>query len=954
MLHKLSNRLSLRLTIQTLIFSLAFLAASSVAAQATTIIVNTGGQPVEGPSANDGLCSLAEAIWNINATGRPWTDCARAGSGSPRPQNEIIIDSSVGEIVLDRVLRLEQPALIRGPSPEDKTVIRPSDPTSSNGGMIIETVLNNPKDFELRNLRFQEFTKTYGVSELDFPCGVENGGALCVMFSGYNHSLTLRDVEFVNNSTEDNVSSFRAGGAVAIYYTGPSTDPDRPDVLIENTLFDNNFALDSGGALQLTEVKASLQNVKAVNNRTGRGSGAAISARNVPRLTINRSTLMDNEETDGEGAAIWFEGGKNLFIFNSLILDNIAYDLINGALIPNRGAVVRAAGYFAGPPANVILGNVEIGSNAGAGVLLKKTNAIITTSTIHGNLFDSTSGVDLSGAGISIEDSTLDLVNSTIVDNLGRVGGIDARASTLNLNHVTVADNRVSASPETGGIRLDNTSTANLDGTLLAGNPGASGNATVVGGSTLNAYSSQFGDSAVEINGTNAANAFSNVSSLDPIQDMGCTTQAGYSVGARCVRLAPLAAGAVALDRSDPATLLTSDQRGSLFTRATGGGNLPDIGAHELQPPIISIDPNTTTSFNEGSSGITPFPFTLLRNGDTRDISFANWNVFGEGAFPATVPDFNATSGSAFFDIGDSSTIVNVGVVGDLIVENNEGFRLALAALTNGVQGTNNTRSATIINDDALLPAALVSMSPVAINLVEGNFLIGSEQRFRITRSQVLGGICSFQVELSAVGPAGVSDEDFINRSLGTTTVAMESGQEFFDYVVQVRGDGVYEGDEAYRVELINPSGCFIDNTAASVDALIVDDESLYRVDANLASQPEGNSGITPFTFEVSRAGFIADSGSVNWEVIGFGGQPASADDFAGDEFPAGTALFLPGSDSFFISVDVVGDTIGEDDEQFAVVLTNASGGEIGVGEAVSTILNDDSTSDKIFSDRFE
>ncbi len=937
---------------------------------ATPIVVDTNSFATVLPGETDGLCSLREAIGNVNGWGGAvqYPDCLPPPNNGATETAVIQIQSGIGTINATGAIILRESVKIIGPSPTDKAIITSTSTTGTTGLFNIFPNARASEEFEFRNLRIENIRKTETAL---VPSGCRDGGAaICGVLQKSSGTVRVIDSEFFFNR------ALRAGGSptqnssggAALNILGSRLLPITPSVLIEGSTFHGNESNTSVSAVVTTSVDVVIQNsLFSVN--TGPGGAVAVVGpledSDGSNVTINRSSFIGNESTGGATGALALFNIKTALITNSRFTNNLVY-ATPSASIPNRRHTIRVAGPSEiganAPRTFLIMANNEISDNSAGGLQLEEVDATVSSITVFNNRH--IGGAPGSGTGIDLLSSALDLRNSTIVGNRSPssgpgefgVGGVAAFASTLNFEHVTISGNDTQGAPGAGGLFLSDGSVATFSGTLLADNSffASNGNVVVEPGSTLNIRSSQFGDDPSEINGTNSGNAFNDIAGLDPLQDMGCTVSAGHSSDSRCVRLAPLAPGATALDRSDPSTSLTSDQRGSLFTRATGGGNLPDIGAHELQPPIISIDPNTTTSFNEGSSGITPFPFTLLRNGDTRDISFANWNVFGEGAFPATVPDFNATSGSAFFDIGDSSTIVNVGVVGDLILENNEGFRLALAALTNGVPGSNNTRTATIINDDALLPAAFVSIAPVAINLVEGNFLIGSEQRFRITRSQVLGGICSFQVELSAVGPAGVSDEDFSNRSLGTTTVTMESGQEFFDYVVQVRGDGLYEGDEAYRVELINPSGCFIDNTAASVDALIIDDESLYRVDANLASQPEGNTGITPFTFEVSRAGFIADSGSVNWEVVGFGGQPASADDFTGGVFPAGTALFLPGSDSFLITIDVVGDTVGEADEQFAVVLTNPSGGEIGVGEAVSTILNDDSTSDKIFSDRFE
>ena len=60
---------------------------------------------------------------------------------------------------------------------------------------------------------------------------------------------------------------------------------------------------------------------------------------------------------------------------------------------------------------------------------------------------------------------------------------------------------------------------------------------------------------------------------------------------------------------------------------------------------------------------------------------------------------------------------------------------------------------------------------------------------------------------------------------------------------------------------------------------------TLSIVAAN-ASQNEGNNGITPFTFTVTRTGSTTDASSANYAVTGSGTNPATAADFTGAAFP--------------------------------------------------------------------
>ncbi|WP_170303434.1 malectin domain-containing carbohydrate-binding protein [Reyranella soli] len=112
------------------------------------------------------------------------------------------------------------------------------------------------------------------------------------------------------------------------------------------------------------------------------------------------------------------------------------------------------------------------------------------------------------------------------------------------------------------------------------------------------------------------------------------------------------------------------------------------------------------------------------------------------------------------------------------------------------------------------------------------------------------------------------------------------------------------------------------------------------------ASRNEGNSGGTPFTFNVTRGGSTAAASTVAFAVAGTGTNPATAADFTGGAFPTGTVSFAVGETTKIITVNVAGDNTVEPNKNFAVTLANATAGTaIGTATASGTILNDDSAS---------
>ncbi|HEX3125732.1 MAG TPA: Calx-beta domain-containing protein [Thermoanaerobaculia bacterium] len=105
--------------------------------------------------------------------------------------------------------------------------------------------------------------------------------------------------------------------------------------------------------------------------------------------------------------------------------------------------------------------------------------------------------------------------------------------------------------------------------------------------------------------------------------------------------------------------------------------------------------------------------------------------------------------------------------------------------------------------------------------------------------------------------------------------------------------------------------------------------------------QPEGNSGSTPFVFEVSLS--APSTGTV---TVSFSTRNGTAQ--AGSDYVAasGSLTFAPGEVTKPVTVQVTGDTTVEDIEVFFVDLSNAAGATIGDTEGLGRIFNDDISED--------
>ena len=149
--------------------------------------------------------------------------------------------------------------------------------------------------------------------------------------------------------------------------------------------------------------------------------------------------------------------------------------------------------------------------------------------------------------------------------------------------------------------------------------------------------------------------------------------------------------------------------------------------------------------------------------------------------------------------------------------------------------------------------------------------------------------------------------------------------------------------DGAGNMKFLNPSDTPALSSATFEVLNSASQSAVFSVEPAQASQVEGQSGTTPFTFTITRTGDTGSADSVSWSVAGSGANPASASDFAGNALPSGTVSFAVGETSKTVTVNVAGDAVVESSEGFAVTLSNPStGATLGTASAIGAIRNDD------------
>ena len=393
----------------------------------------------------------------------------------------------------------------------------------------------------------------------------EFGGAIFVDSSITGISVTIERSTFVENEATN-------GSGGALYIIGGRSGGPGPVVTITDSVLNDNFATDLGGAIF-----------------NGGGSGGDSSG---GVLTITGSELLRNEGHSSGGGAIFNDGGGidqarggALTITASTLAENIAAVGAGGAIYNAGGGFHETTGGSLTITASTLADNVAGGSggalyNDGGGFDDSTGGTIlIRRSTLAGN--------QAAGSGGAIYNDGGALYRAT-------GGDVRSTKSTLSGNSADYRGgavyNSIGANPDTTGATLTLlASTITLNDALVDEGDGLYNVAGMPAG-TISARLSIIAENDTAAGGQDCAGAVNSTGrNLD--SDGTCQLTRPHDISAGVAQLGPLTdnggptathlpgASSDALD-AGPATCQVQDQRGL----PRPGGAFCDIGSVEVQP----------------------------------------------------------------------------------------------------------------------------------------------------------------------------------------------------------------------------------------------------------------------------------------------------------------------------------------------------------------------------------
>jgi disulfide oxidoreductase YuzD len=334
--------------------------------------------------------------------------------------------------------------------------------------------------------------------------------------------------------------------------------------------------------------------------------------------------------------------------------------------------------------------------------------------------------------------------------------------------------------------------------------------------------------------------------------------------------------------------------------------------------PLLSVNDVTVT---EGNAGTTTATFDVTLSSPSGQTVTVGWATGDDGATQPS--DYAAVSGTLTFVAGDTSETIPVTVNGDITAELDEAFRFILSAPSNADLG--DAEAVGTIVDDELQPV---------IDIDEPTIGEGQSGTAPVSFTVTLSHPAAWPVTVdwdTAAGTAG-GGADYLDAN-GTVTFAPLDVSETVD--VTVNGDGTFERDETFALDLSNATGAPIGDARGV--ATITNDDAQPIVSVTDVSVIEGNAGTSLLEFAVSLT--VASGVDASFDFASADATATGGPDYVA---AAGTLTIPAGETTGEVDVVVKGDLSYETNETLSLTLSDPADAVIGDGAAQGTILNDD------------
>jgi hypothetical protein len=294
--------------------------------------------------------------------------------------------------------------------------------------------------------------------------------------------------------------------------------------------------------------------------------------------------------------------------------------------------------------------------------------------------------------------------------------------------------------------------------------------------------------------------------------------------------------------------------------------------------------------------------------------------------------DYTAISDTLTFAPGDTSGTFTVTILEDTIDETDEDLTVTLSNPVSGTLGSPDSAILTITDNDAA-PSVAFSNADYSVNEGDGTATM------TVTLSNP--SVFTVTVDYETADGTATDGEDY-TAVTGTLTFAPGSTDSTFD--VTILEDTTDEADETVIMTLTNAISGTV-GTPNPATLTIVDNDGEPTINFPTPNFEVGEAdGTATLTVTLSNPSDFPIT--VDYET---GDGTATA----GDDYVAasGTLTFTPGVTTTTFTVDIINDSLDENDETVLLTLTNPSAFELGNGTATLTIEDDDAAPSVVLDD---
>jgi uncharacterized delta-60 repeat protein len=314
------------------------------------------------------------------------------------------------------------------------------------------------------------------------------------------------------------------------------------------------------------------------------------------------------------------------------------------------------------------------------------------------------------------------------------------------------------------------------------------------------------------------------------------------------------------------------------------------------------------------------------RTGGSQGIVSIDYVITGSGATPGV--DFQATDGTLTWADGESGTKdIVIEILDDDIVDPFESVFIQLQNPAGGAILEPEYYTFLEILDDESLPGTLLFYSPTDVYEDTDNAIL---YVYRISGTK--GAVT---VSYATVAGSAVEPDDFTATS-GTLTWA-DGDNTVQEILVPIVDDALSESMETFSIVFSSPTGgLLVPEDTATIN--IIDDDNPGVISMSLASVAISESATT---LNITATRSVGTFGAVSVSYATSDGTAQAGSDYTA---ASGTLSWNTGdTEPQTFSITILDDAIEEDEEDFAVTLSDPTGGAtLGAATTTVTIEDDD------------